>query len=510
MTSLESAEMRMRAAKGAFVTGVAQAYKIVLTFVSGILLARLLTPTDFGLLAMVSSSLAFVGLIQDLGLNQATIQRERISHAQMSALFWLSVGFSGLLTLAVAAFAPVLVWFFRDERVGGLTVAFSFLVVLGGLQSQQRALMHRELRFKALAIIDILTVTASATAGLTVAWLTSSYWALFVASAASSIASVVSVWVLSGWQPGRATFEGQFREIVRFGSSVSGFNVVNYFARNADNLLIGRFYGSEQLGLYDRAYRLLLFPLTQIQGPLGRVMLPMLSRLQSDRERYRKAYFECITLLLTAVQPGLVFATVYSEDLFVMLLGPHWLPAAGIFRWLGICALLQVMTSTSGWLFLSQGRGGDYFKTGLYSSIATVLSFLVGLPWGAIGVAVSYAACNYVILLPVIWIKAGQRGPVTIRDLISLAFPHFVATSAAACVLIGSVFLWPAPGPAGCTLLIGASYLAYVSVIILFPSRRRILQTHCVTAWALRPTSVPFRVLGLTKASSPAEVPKTQ
>ena len=124
------------------------------------------------------------------------------------------------------------------------------------------------------------------------------------------------MWTLSGWRPGRPSFEGQFNELFHIGAGVTGFNIVNYFSRNADNLLIGRYYGAVQLGLYDRAYRLLLFPLQQMLVPLGRVMFPLLSRLQSEPERYRKAYIECVSLLMIAVQPALVFAIVYSNDLF--------------------------------------------------------------------------------------------------------------------------------------------------------------------------------------------------
>ena len=182
-----------------------------------------------------------------------------------------------------------------------------------------------------MATIDVVTATVSTIAGVAIAWLTSSYWALFAASAVSTVAGLVCVWTLGSFRPSRPSFEGDFKEIARFGSGVSGFNIVNYFARNADNLLIGRFYGSEQLGYYDRAYRLLLFPLSQILGPLGRVMLPLLSRLQSDPERYKKAYIECISLVMTASQAGIVFMTVFAPDVFRILLGPQWLPASPFF-----------------------------------------------------------------------------------------------------------------------------------------------------------------------------------
>ena len=344
---------RAQAAQGAVIIGTAQLYRMGVGFVSNIVLAHLLTPADFGLVAMVSSCVALVTLIQDLGLNQATIQRAQISLRQMSALFWLSLGSSVLLAALLTLSAPGIAWFFRDQRLAPLAIGFAVPIALGGAQSQQLALMTRELRFKALAAIDVVAVTAGAIAGIAVAWLTSSYWALFTATLMSTVASVGCAWLLSGFRPGPPSFEGDFKEIVGFGSGVSGFNVVNYFGRNADNLLIGRFYGGEQLGYYDRAYRLLLFPMSQIQAPLGRVMLPVLARLQSEPERYRKAYTECVSLLMMATQPGILFMIVFAEDLFRAVLGAQWMPAAQVFQWLGICGLHQVATSTLGWLFLS-------------------------------------------------------------------------------------------------------------------------------------------------------------
>jgi PST family polysaccharide transporter len=484
MVVIPATSVRAHAAKGIAITGVGQALRLVLTFGSGILLARLLTPADFGLIAMVSTSVAFIAVIQDLGINQATIQREAISKAQMSALFWLSAGVSALLALVLASSAPIVAWFFGDPRLVKLTVAFSIMIVLVGFQSQQIALLNRQMRFKALAAVDVLAAAASAVIGVTLAWQTGSYWALFATSLTSTLTSLVCAWVFSGWKPGRPSFEGDFSEIFHFGAGVSGFNILAYFSRNADNLLIGRFYGSDQLGLYDRAYRLLLFPLYQVIGPLGRVMLPTLARLQTDPVRYRNAYIECITLVMTLSQPGLVCMCVFAEELFLLLLGPRWVPAAPIFRWLGVCALLQVMTWTVGWLYLSQGRGGDYFKIGLFGSLITVASFMVGLPWGPIGVATAYTICEYLLRLPLFLWSAGQRGPVTTRDLWINGAPHFLATGLTAAGLVAGshAFLF---GTNILTFVIAMafSYVFYGAVIMLWKRKRDVFYGASVSLW---------------------------
>jgi PST family polysaccharide transporter len=351
-------------------------------------------------------------------------------------------------------------------------------MVLGGAQSQPYAVLNRELRFKTLAGVDILGSTVSTTVGVTVAWVTSSYWALFAASLASVLSSLVSVWIVCSFRPGRPSFEGEFRDIIKFGSGVSGFNIVNYFARNADNLLIGKFYGSEQLGYYDRAYRLLLFPISQILGPLGRVVLPLLARLQSDPQRYRKVYIEAVSLLMMATQPGLVFLIIFAEDAFSILLGPQWAAAVPIFQWLGVAGLSQMMTSTLGWLFLSQGRGGDFFKIGLFSALTTVASFVIGLPWGPLGVAVAYTITYYIALVPATFWSSGRRGPVSTHDLVTTIIPHVAATGVSAVTMASIWRVINLPSLLGCAGLVTLSYLAYGLVLLLFRGKREILSEN--------------------------------
>jgi polysaccharide transporter, PST family len=478
MTAAIQPYARAQITRGALITGVAQAYRVGLSFLSGIVLARLLSPADFGLVAMVTTCLAFVALIQDLGLNQAVIQRERISHAQLSALYWISLLLSLIVAVAFAAFAPVIAWFFGDVRLTGLTLAFSTLIVMGGAQSQPFVVLNRQLRFKALAALDIVAATASSTVGVMVAWMTSSYWALFAASLASVLTSLVSVWIVGGFRPGKPSFEGEFRHIIKFGSELSGFNIVNYFARNADNLLIGKFYGSEQLGYYDRAYRLLLFPISQILAPLGRVVLPLLARLQSDPERYRKAYIEAVSLVMMATQPGLVFSIVFAKDVFLIVLGAQWAAAVPIFQWLGVAGLIQVMTSTLGWLFISQGRGSDFFRIGLFNALATVASFVIGLRWGPLGVAIAYTITNYIVLVPVSCWSSGQRGPVSTQDLVTAVIPHLIATGLSAVTMASIWRVTHLPGLLACALLATLSYLVYGLVLFLFGEKRQILNKN--------------------------------
>jgi len=463
---------RGETARNVFYMGVAQAWRVGVGFAFAVITARLLAPSDFGLIAMVATVTAFVTMIQDLGTTQAVVQRDRISAGQLNFLFCVAVGLGALLALLLAISAPAVARFFNEPRLEGLAIAFAVPIVAGGVQAIPYALLNRHMRFLDLAIIDSLATAASFVVGVGLAWQFASYWALYAGALAWALVMLAGCWVRSGFRPGKPTFDPETRAMIGFGSGITGFNLANYFSRNADNVLIGRFFGDVALGFYDRAYRLLLFPLSQIHAPIGRVMIPILSRSLSDPDRYVRSYRECVSLLLIATQPAILFATIYAEDVFRMLLGERWLSCAPIFVWLGIAGLHQVMTSTIGWLYISQGRGGGFFRIGLFGATTTVASFVAGLPWGPVGVAAAYAISDYLIRLPVIWMSAGREGPVTTRNLYAMAAPHALATVAAAAVLLALKPGLGMPNVFMCGLLAATSYTVYLAFLMLFPEKR--------------------------------------
>ncbi|WOH57324.1 MULTISPECIES: lipopolysaccharide biosynthesis protein [Bradyrhizobium] len=466
---------KARAVKNIAITGTAQAWRIGTGLLLTIVTTRFLSPSDFGILAMVGTATALIALVKDLGISQAIVQREIISDNQVSSLFWVSVVVSIIFAALLAASAPVMASFYAEPRVEPLTLCFAVLTLLGGPQAVPSAILNRNSQFNQLAIVDIASSTVAFAVGLSGTLLWQNYWGLYASAASATIVSGVGIWVFSRYKPSAPHLDKNVSDMLRFGSHVSGFNIVNYFARNCDNILIGRFQGSEQLGTYDRAYRLLLFPISQIHGPIGQVLVPLLARLRTEPERYRSTYIEAVSLIMVVMQPGILYAVIFAHQLFDLLFGEKWTAAASIFQWLGIAGLHQVITSTVGWLFLSQGRGGDFFRIGVYSSVLTVGSFIVGLPWGAVGVASAYAISNTIIVAPLVWIHTGRRGPVSCPDLIRAAVPHALAVAVTAPILkflqlsSSGLTIYQALGFAA------ISYLVHVGIVLLFPSKRDLL-----------------------------------
>ncbi|MBP6366716.1 MAG: lipopolysaccharide biosynthesis protein [Nitrosomonas sp.] len=408
------------------VVGAAQAIKTGLQFLSTLFFARFLEPSDFGLIAAVAPVLTFIILFQDIGIQQAVIQRKEISEDQLNRLFWI-VSIIGFLCACVVVFiAPFVARFYSEPKLSMITIVASFALFLNSLAALPTSLINRNLRFSQLAIVGIFSSVSGFCVGIFSAWLGASYWALVVMPIVGAIVNLIGVFVVSGWRPGRPAF-GIDRDIIGFGANLTGFNILNFFSRNLDNILIGRYHGGLALGYYDIAYKLLLFPIRSINEPIGRVIIPMLGKVQEDKERVRRIYLRTVGVMQFLVVPGIAVVTIAAEDVIVLLLGLKWLAIAPVFSWLGIASLGQVMGNSTGWIFISQGRTDVMFKWGIYSSLITSAAFVVGLPWGIEGVAIAYVLASYGLLSPVLYYLMGKTGPVKTSEYLKLQLPSLIA-----------------------------------------------------------------------------------
>lgn len=420
-----------------------QGARFALQIVSTMVLARVLTPADFGLVAMVTAITGFLALFKDLGLSTATVQSAEIGGGEVSALFWVNVLVSALLAVLVAGLAPLLAWLYHEPALTGITVATASGFVFSGLGVQHQALLQRQMRFGLLAAVDIGSLTAGIAAGLLLALNGAGYWALVAMPIVTSLTASVGYWVACSWRPGRPVWGSSVKRMLSFGGFLTGFNSVNYFARNADNVLIGWRWGPASLGLYAKAYQLLLLPLQQLNAPTTSVAIPALSRLQDDPVRYRRAYMQVVEKLTLLTIPLVAFLIATSSWVVVVVLGPQWAGANHIFMWLGVSALVQPVTNTTGWLFITQHRTNDMFRWGLIGSALSIASFVVGLPYGAVGVAGAYAISGLVIRTPLLLWFVGRSGPVSARDICRASLRPVLVGGALLAALL--VFRWVAP-----------------------------------------------------------------
>ena len=415
---------------GAMITVLGQVFRFSVQFASLILLSRLLMPKTFGLMAMLAPIMTFAALFSDLGLTQATVTARSINSQQMSGLFWINVLVGLSLGLLIAAIAPLIGWFYNEQAIVWPLVILSATLPLASLGSQHSALASRQLRFHSLALVDAISLAIGTTASFLYALYSPTIWALVIGALFTVLPAVIGYWVISPWRPVIALTFHEIRPLLRYGRGLVGFNLFNFFSRNADNVLIGARLGAVPLGLYDRAYKLILLPLSQINGPVGKVLVPILSRMVDHPDRYRRAYLQTIRLLLLLTLPLIAFLIGNASVVIPALLGEQWRDSVPIFLWLGFAAVHQPLSTTTGWLFISQSRTDEFAKWGLYVAITSVLAFVVGLPWGVQGVAAAYGLSDLFVRAPVVWWLIGRRGPIQAADFVSIAWRHGLAVIA--------------------------------------------------------------------------------
>ena len=450
---------------GAFTVG-SQASQFVIGLLATMVMARLLTPRDYGLIGMVTVVTGFLTIFKDIGLSRATIQRNVLTHDEASSLFWINGAVGVGIALLTAAIAPVIARFYGEPRLTNITIALACGFLVSGFSVQHQALLRRRMRFGILAANDVFSITLASVVGITMAFERMSYWAIVGNQLTFTISGAVLAWTVCRWRPSLPKRSTPVREMLAFGGNITGFTVLNYFSRNTDDLLIGRFWGSQQLGLYAKAYQLLLFPLNQINLPIGGVAVPTLSRLVDEPERYRAAFARTLDKIVLITMPLVVFLMVCSDWLIAVVLGSQWVGAANIFMWLAIAGFVQPIGYTTGWLFTSQNRTGELLRWGVMSSVLAVGSIAAGVHWGAEGVAKSYGLTSALITTPLNLWWVGRRGPVRTWDFYKTSAPFAIsAIIAGGAVWVFHYFAHPAHELVGLIIGFGITVVVFLAVL---------------------------------------------
>jgi PST family polysaccharide transporter len=479
----DAASLKQRSVRGIASTAGAQAVRALLQVGSVIVLSRLLAPAEFGLVAMVMPLIGLVLLFNEFGLNHAVVQQRTVTLAELSALFWANLAISAVLALAVVAAAPLLARLYAEPRVAPIAASLALLLLLGGMAAQPLALLSRRMRFGALSAIDVAGSLVGVATGILAALAGLGAWALVAMLLANALAILVLAWRFAGWRPGPPRREPGVAALLRFGGSVTGANLVAHLAYSVDKVLVGLASGPAALGFYERAGRLTVQPMWQAIMPVARVAVPLLSRLQDDRDRYRAAYLRLLGAMLAATVPGLVCAIVLAEPVVVMLLGAPWRDAAPILAAMAAGTLLAPIGISLGWLFISQGRPREQLAWGTAASLLVVAGYGIGLPWGAVGVATAASAMSWLLATPLQGWAATRRGPVGPRDLLGCCWPFILVGLGVAAALRAAAPL--AGGFEGWRLLLAPplAYAVALAVLAMLPPGRRLLRD----AWALLP-----------------------
>ena len=420
-------DLGRRTASGGIIALAAQALSLLAQLIYLALMARLLQPNDFGLVAMAASVTAFVGVFADLGLSMATIQRKEVDHDTISALFFVNLGVGlALMPLAWLA-APVATWFFDDPRVFHLVLVLAIAIPITAAGAQHKALLIRNMRWISLHGVNLGSLLCGFAVGVASAWAGDfEYWSLAAGTLTTALVGTLGLWMLSPWRPTKVANWKNARSAVRFGIHYSGSQFANYINRQFDNVLVGWKSGPLELGFYTRAYSLFMLPVTLVNGPIGSVVIPMLSRLQTQPEEWARAYFSAMRLTLMTTTILCILVTINSSSIIQLVYGAQWLQSSPILAILSLSLITSTSGHFAGWMLVSRGLTRDLFVFSLFSSSIRLASFLIAIQWGATGVAVAWSVTSW-IFAPMLWFYATRRTGLSFQEHLTSAAPFFCA-----------------------------------------------------------------------------------
>ena len=400
--------LKTNAVRGGMAKLCGQAGNFALRILFIMVLARLLSPQDFGLVAMVVTVTGIYELFATAGLSVATVQRSTITHQQISTLFWVNILVGAALAALSVASAPFVAQFYHEPRLFWVMVAMGGGFIVNSLGIQHSALLQRDLRYVSITAIELCAQLCSMSVGIGMALAGYGYWALVGAALATPAVTAVAVWIVSGWRPGAPKFDADVKSMLGFGGIMTINGVAVYIAYNLDKVLIGRVLGAESLGLYSRAYQVINIPTGNINAAVGGITFSALSRLQNDPPRFRSYFLKAYSLVNAMTAPITIFSAVFAVDIIRLLLGPQWFNAVPIFQLLTPTVLIFGIFNPIGWLMYANGL---FYRSMLISFVIAPLliaAYLIGLPYGATGVAFAFSAAMTLWLVPhVIWCLHG-------------------------------------------------------------------------------------------------------
>jgi len=451
-------DLKGKTIRGGLARLCAQGTNLLLRVGSLMVLARLLGPKDFGLVGMVTAFTGILMLLRDFGLSAAAIQRTTVTEEQISTLFWINVSAGALLGLATVAMAPIIAAFYDEPRLFGVTIVLAMGFLFNAAGIQHSALLQRQLRFTALAVISVVSLIAGGTIAIAAAEASYGYWSLVALSVTSPLVATIGFWMTTGWVPGMPRRRAGIRSMMHFGSTLTLNGLLAYIAYNGEKVLIGRFWGADAIGIYGRAFQLVNIPTDNLNGAIGEVAFSALSRLQDDPVRFKSYFLKGFSLVLGLTLPITFACALFADDVVFVILGPKWKDAAIVVRLLAPTIAIFAIINPLGWLMYSIGLVARSLRIALVFAPIMIAGYVLGLPYGPKGVAFAYSAVMILWVIPhILWCIHGTV--ISFRDILLAVSRPLTSATVAGVVAYGAQLLCHPFGSAVPRLIMETSIL---------------------------------------------------
>lgn len=370
----------------------------------GAILSRLLKPEEFGIVAMVLVFTGFFSIFNDAGIKSFIIQHPNLTKADSSFVFYIGICLGGTFTLILFLAAPYVEEFYQFKGLTDVTRVLSLQFLISSIGFVPRGIIERNLKFKISGMIELSSSIVGGVIGVILAFMNFSYWALVYRSLVTYILMAILLFIYSKWRPIFKIRSIEFKRFLNYSGNLTLFGIINYWARNFDNLLVGKYLGSSSLGFYNRAYSLMTYPITLFSSVINPVLHPIFSRVQTDITQIRQNYLKVLKLLAIISFPFMTFLTINAESVITIVWGGQWKESVPIFRILGVASLFQPILNTTGSIFLVRNKTDWLFRVGIINTLLIILGFIVGLKYGLLGVSAGYTAAFFIMLIPTLYI----------------------------------------------------------------------------------------------------------
>jgi len=428
-----STALRHTAANSKWI-GISQAGKVGLQLLSALVLARLLDPSDYGLYAMVAIVVTLAGMFRDLGTAQALIQAKVLNDDITLSIFWLNIAIGLALTTIVSLLAKPISLVFNEPKLVSILILCSISFPLAASGAVHQALMERDNKFKILARIELSSHAAGLITAISLAWHGFSVYSLAWQGIVTAASTALQLWLASKWRPKALRLHRDALSLARFSGNLTGFSLVNYCARNADTFIIGRVLGTQALGAYSLAYKLMMFPLQNMTFVAGRALMPVMSRLQEDLNAMSQLYIQTLRAIAAITAPLMITVWLLREEVVSILFGNQWGTVSNILLWLAPLGFLQSIMSTAGTVFMARGKTDWLFRLGLFTTTTQIISFIYGVRGGLESLLLWYVISNLINIIPIGWL-VGSLLNLSKLKLIYAILPSTISATCMAAIL---------------------------------------------------------------------------
>jgi len=400
----KSSNLRQKAIKGVLWSALDSWGRQVISLGVFFVLARLLGPETFGLVALSGVFLAFLQVFLDQGLSQAIVQRQDVETEHLDTAFWTNLGVSIVIAVLSIACAGLVADLFKEPQITPIIRCSSLGFIINAFSTVQEAIFQRKLAFKSLAIRSLVAVVVGGVVGTTMAFMGFGVWSLVGQQLSNNFVQVLVLWWVSDWRPGFRFSQRHFKELFTFGVNVMGMNFFNFFNRRSDDFLIGYFLGSTALGYYSVAYRLLQTLTQLLTGIIFRVSLPTFSRLQQEPERLRNALYKSIQFTSLITFPGFLATVTLAPEIVSVIFGEKWSPSIPVMQVLNLVGILYAYFYFNGSIMMAMGKPSWKLALDFVQAISNIIAFAIAVHWGIVAVAAAYVIRGYLMAPLNIWV----------------------------------------------------------------------------------------------------------